>query len=237
MADPGYTWRDGHPQRRAAYLAQLKRDGYLVCWRCGGRITDPAEMHVGHDDYDRSITRGPEDRLCNLRAAADKTNGKRNEPKVTRRDWGNEPSAKAEAESGGEGRLVVVLCGPPGAGKTTAARASGLDVYDRDNYSGEQEFSAALDAVRSDESARAVVIRWAPSSKDRARIVEQVAATHCYLVTTDPATLRRRIVRRGRSDATQTLAGLATWQVAHDRADMVQPFPGWPAVLGARRDW
>ena len=87
VADPGYTWRDGHPQRRAAYLAQLKRDGYLVCWRCGGRITDPAEMHVGHDDHDRSITRGPEDRLCNLRAAADKTNGKRNEPKVTRRDW------------------------------------------------------------------------------------------------------------------------------------------------------
>ena len=39
-------------------------------------------MHVGHDDHDRSITRGPEHALCNLRAAADKTNGKRNEPKL-----------------------------------------------------------------------------------------------------------------------------------------------------------
>ena len=33
MSKSGYTWRDGHPQRRAAYLAQLARDGYLVCWR------------------------------------------------------------------------------------------------------------------------------------------------------------------------------------------------------------
>ena len=87
MSGSGYTWRDGHPQRRAAYLTQLARDGYLVCWRCGGRITTGDDMHVGHDDHDRSITRGPEHRLCNLRAAADKTNGKRNEPKVTRRVW------------------------------------------------------------------------------------------------------------------------------------------------------
>lgn len=86
MADPGYRWRDGHPQRRAALVAQLKRDGVLTCWRCGGPIYEAADMHVGHDDHDRSITRGAEHRLCNLRAAADKTNGKLG-PRITRREW------------------------------------------------------------------------------------------------------------------------------------------------------
>ena len=83
MADPGYRWKDGHPQRRAALVAQLARDGYLVCWRCESKgVTDGSQyiyaaedMHVGHDDHDRSITRGPEHKGCNLRAAAAKTNG------------------------------------------------------------------------------------------------------------------------------------------------------------------
>lgn len=84
MANPGYNWSDGHPQRRAAYVKQLQQDGYLTCWRCaeagiadGSQLILTAEdMHVGHDDHDRTVTRGPEHRLCNLRAAADKTNGK-----------------------------------------------------------------------------------------------------------------------------------------------------------------
>ncbi len=70
----GYGWRDGHRQHRADLVAQLERDGYLVCWRCDRDITSADDMHLGHDDWDRSVTRGPEHRLCNLRAAAAKTN-------------------------------------------------------------------------------------------------------------------------------------------------------------------
>lgn len=75
-ASRGYGWTDGHRQRRLDLVAQLERDGYLVCWRCGGTITTATDMHLGHDDQDHSVTRGPEHRLCNLRASADKTNGR-----------------------------------------------------------------------------------------------------------------------------------------------------------------
>lgn len=86
MAKDGYTWADGHPQRRAALVAQFKRDGYLVCWRCGESILSLDDMHVGHDDFDRSITRGPEHaRRCNLRAAGLKSQGKL--PATPSRNW------------------------------------------------------------------------------------------------------------------------------------------------------
>ena len=87
MADAGYRWADGHPQRRAALVAQLARDGYLTCWRCRERIYSADDMHVGHDDFDRSVTRGPEHKRCNLSAAGRKTAGKLNPLKASRNWW------------------------------------------------------------------------------------------------------------------------------------------------------
>jgi hypothetical protein len=52
------TWRD-----------RIRRGEPVTCWRCGARITDAADCHLGHDDHDRSITRGPEHASCNLKAA------------------------------------------------------------------------------------------------------------------------------------------------------------------------
>lgn len=58
-------------------------------------------------------------------------------------------------------RFVVLLCGPPGAGKTTAARASGLAVFDSDEprWSSRAEFTAALTQLGATPDAQAVVIR------------------------------------------------------------------------------
>ena len=58
-----------HQATRASLVAQLDRVGWLTCWRCTRPITNADDMHVGHDDHDRSLTRGPEHRLCNLSAA------------------------------------------------------------------------------------------------------------------------------------------------------------------------
>ena len=62
---------DTRHDREAKRVRDLIRAGHLIlCWRCGEPITDPDDCHLGHDDRDRSITRGAEHgRACNLRAA------------------------------------------------------------------------------------------------------------------------------------------------------------------------
>lgn len=62
---------DAAHDREAQRLRELVRAGHTVtCWRCGRPITNPNDLHLGHDDNDRSITRGPEHgRACNLKAA------------------------------------------------------------------------------------------------------------------------------------------------------------------------
>lgn len=125
-------------------------------------------------------------------------------------------------------RTVIVLCGPPGAGKTTAARTSGLAVYDRDDYPDERAFLSDVSSLAQDPDAQAVVIRWAPSSHDRERIASQAGATHVYLMVEDRDTLARRINQRGRADRVGTLAALKTWFAQYDRDDDVTMFKGWP---------
>ena len=59
-----------HQATRAAYQARMDAGEVLTCWRCGEPVTAADEWHLGHDDHDRTITRGPEHaRRCNLSAA------------------------------------------------------------------------------------------------------------------------------------------------------------------------
>lgn len=59
-----------HVREAKAWQAKVARGELVICWRCGDPITDPNDVHLGHDDLDRSITRGPEHgRRCNLSAA------------------------------------------------------------------------------------------------------------------------------------------------------------------------
>lgn len=67
-----------HKRRRRAD-AELVEAGHGVCWRCGlpivprkirradGRLV--SNWHLGHDDFDRSLYRGPEHERCNTVAA------------------------------------------------------------------------------------------------------------------------------------------------------------------------
>ena len=130
-------------------------------------------------------------------------------------------------------RTVVLLCGPPGAGKTTAARASGLLVFDRDDpqWSGEADFVEALRALGRQAQARAVVIRSGSTSTARAKAAALVGATHVFLVTAPRDELVRRVRRRGRVDLVQSIAGVDRWFERHDRADGIRDFPGWAVAL------
>lgn len=131
------------------------------------------------------------------------------------------------------GRIVVLLCGPPGAGKTTAARQSGLTVYDRDDeqWHSERQFRAKIAELATNPNARAVVIRAGASSSARRKAADLIGATHVYLLTEDPRELAHRVATRNRADKRNGLASIKTWFTQHDRADNVREFPGWSDAL------
>jgi hypothetical protein len=73
-AERGYD--AAHIRESNQWRAKVRAGELVTCWRCGQPITDPTDLHLGHDDHDRSITRGPEHgRACNLRAAAQARHG------------------------------------------------------------------------------------------------------------------------------------------------------------------
>lgn len=59
-----------HDKLRTQWQARIDRGDDVRCWRpgCGVRLTGRA-WHLGHDDHDRSVYRGPECIACNLSAA------------------------------------------------------------------------------------------------------------------------------------------------------------------------
>ena len=73
-----YDARRGTPRQRGydrdywRARARAKRAvdaGGVTCWRCGQPIEPDSNWHMGHDDEDRTILRGPEHASCNLSAA------------------------------------------------------------------------------------------------------------------------------------------------------------------------
>ena len=57
-----------HRAARRAWQRRLDAGEHVTCWRCAAPI-DPTSWHLGHDDADRAVTRGPECPGCNLSAA------------------------------------------------------------------------------------------------------------------------------------------------------------------------
>ena len=59
-----------HDQLRVAWQRRIDAGEHVTCWRpdCDTTLHGRA-WHLGHDDHDRTVTRGPECIPCNLRHA------------------------------------------------------------------------------------------------------------------------------------------------------------------------
>jgi hypothetical protein len=53
-----------HDRLRAQWQNRLDQGEPVVCWRCDQaghpHLVDPSYWHLGHDDYNRGLYRGPE---------------------------------------------------------------------------------------------------------------------------------------------------------------------------------
>ena len=113
-------------------------------------------------------------------------------------------------------RRVVLVCGPPGAGKTTYARSLGLQVYDRDDpqWASEKQFVAAIRRLRHEANAQAVVIRTGATASARDRAAALIGATEIEILDVDLETCIQRIRQRGRTTppmSVQIVAARGWW--------------------------
>ena len=63
-----------HDALRAEWQRRMDAGERVPCWRCALKGTphdvDPTDWHLGHDDHDRSVYRGPECPAGNLGAVS-----------------------------------------------------------------------------------------------------------------------------------------------------------------------
>lgn len=114
-------------------------------------------------------------------------------------------------------RQVLLICGPPGAGKTTLARSSGLTVYDVDDahWNGSEAlFKQALQQVALDAQAQAAVIRSAATMSARQQAANLCRANQVTVLETVLETCIQRITERKRTTLpikTQIAAASSWW--------------------------
>lgn len=140
-------------------------------------------------------------------------------------------------------RRVALICGAPGAGKTTLARSLGLTVYDVDDpqwMGSESLFGSALTLVAQDDSAQAAVIRSAATLSAREKAAAACGATEVRVLETDLDTCIARITERGRTNQPlkAQIAAAQDWWRKYEPGDvMLTRAATGPRVFVTSRMW
>ena len=143
------------------------------------------------------------------------------------RRWATNCEATGQVVTGD--RRVVLVCGPPGSGKTTWARASSLTVYDRDDphWLGERHFTSAIAGLAYDPDAQAAVIRSGATQSARDNAANLIGATETQMIDTDAHECKRRVHQRNRARPPMQaqLASIDQWWATYE------------PIVTASRDW
>lgn len=127
---------------------------------------------------------------------------------------------------------MVLICGPPGAGKTTIARdladSEDLRLFDRDDpeWLSEKQFTAALRKVGHSRSARAVVIRSGATRSARGRAAALIRPDEVRMVDTPLKVCVQRIRTRGRpGNMRREMAAAEKWWRNYEKGAPELPRP------------
>lgn len=181
---------------RKARAYVLARDGGVCQIRTPGICITAAT----HADHIVAKVNGGTDDVRNLQAACSPCNLNKGAPKPT-----------APKPRTAPGREVVLIVGPPGAGKSTLAASLGLPHLEREQYDSDHAYIRAVITHCAKPDAKAAVIRTCETLAEQEQWVDMAGVTRVETMSTPMDECIRRCHRRGRSSWRGEVAAVKRW--------------------------
>lgn len=171
--------------------------------------------------------------LTNLRAACRPCNaaeggrlGQARRQRTPSRNWfgDHKPAPNAPTE-----RMVVLIVGPPGSGKSTKAvdlaHTHGLQHMEREQYGSDKAYRQAVERAAAHPHARLAVVRTCPTTTEQREWERLTVATETIVLDVDQATCTERIHARTRPQWRGEIAAVARWH--QERQNVAMPSRSW----------